>query len=102
MSAEDDLARFGGMSAEVLIARLRAAEDVCVLYSWTASTAHQSDREKALHELWSKWYNLVGPAACEPAKNPHLTDEVISDLARQRDATREATLRHFFGDEAVE
>lgn len=102
MTAEEDLARFGTMDAEALIERLKAAEDVCVIYGWTGSTSHRSDRDKALHELWRKWHEIAGPDACDQDRNPHLTDELIAELARKRDATCETTLRHFFGDEAVD
>lgn len=102
MTAAEDFARFGAMDAETLIERLKAAEDVCVLYGWSASTAHQSDRDKALQELWNRWHDTAGRDASSRERNPHLTDERIAELARKRDATREATLRRFFGDEAVD
>jgi hypothetical protein len=70
--------------------RLEAAERVCVLYAWTGGP-HDSDRSKALHELWSHWVKVSGND-CSPAANPDLSDELIEQLARQRDATRERTL----------
>jgi hypothetical protein len=70
--------------------RLEAAERVCVMYSWTSSL-DDSDRPKALFELWRRWTEVSGND-CSPAANPDLSDELIGQLARQRDETRERTL----------
>lgn len=73
-----------------LLARLYAAEAVCTLYSWTCGTG-DSDRDKALHELWRAWTQVSG-VSTDPADHPGLSDEVIGRLARQRDEIRARTL----------
>jgi len=83
-------------ATEVDIERLKAAEDVCVLFAWMPTA--DSERGKAAHELWRKWMDLSGND-CSAESNPHLTDELIAELAAKRDATRAATLEYFFGRE---
>lgn len=80
----------------VALDRLKAAEDVCVMWAW--SPTQDSKRDKATHELWRQWTNLSGNDS-SPESNPHLTDELIAELAAKRDATRAETLQHFFGPE---
>jgi hypothetical protein len=93
---------FKNLDSTELVARLRAAEDVCVLYGWTGFHTWPTERSKALQELWYKWHDLAGPHVCDRTEHPHLTDEYIVELARKRDATREEMLRNFFGDQAVD
>ena len=61
--------------------RLEAAERVCVLFGWTASTG-TGDRDKALHELWSEWVDLVGSASTGPDAHPELSEERITGALR--------------------
>lgn len=75
---------------ERLEARLRAAEDVCVLFAWSPSRMETAP-EKAAHELWSRWVEISGND-CTPEKNPHLTDEYVAELAAKRDEIRARTL----------
>lgn len=89
--------KYGALSRTELETRLSAAEDVCVMYAWSPSVA-KTDREKAAHELWAEWFQLSGND-CTTKSNPHLTDELILELAAKRDATRAATLEYFFGPE---
>lgn len=86
MSTEEELRA----ENEALRRRLAVAERVCVLFGWTA-VHDASDRDKALHELWSEWDDLPDTDS-SPAGNPDLTDELISQLARKRDETRARTL----------
>jgi hypothetical protein len=71
--------------------RLEAAERVCVLYGWTGVT-EESERSKALHELWSEWVKMVSPGFTSRAAHPDLSDERIAELAARRDEIREQTL----------
>lgn len=73
-----------------LRARLAAAEDLCVMFAWTVG-GRGSDRDKAAHELWKRWVDVSGND-CSREQNPHLTEELITELATKRDATRRATL----------
>jgi hypothetical protein len=81
---------------EELRRRLEAAERVCVLYSWTGHV-HDSDRGKALHELWAEWAGLPG-TSWQPEDHPDLSDERISELARRRDDKRARTLDRIYGE----
>ncbi len=69
--------------------RLRAAEAVCVMYG-ISPARHETEREKAAYEVWLTWSELVGPDAT--TAHPDLTDERITELARQRDTKRAETL----------
>jgi hypothetical protein len=71
-------------------ARLRAAEEVCLMYGWTGAS-HETERGKALYELWSHWVNVSG-VSMSPADHPEMSDERIAELARQRDEIRARTL----------
>lgn len=84
--------KYEGLSREELEARLAGAEDVCVMWAWSGSAAHATDREKAAHELWIRWVDVSGNK-CSLGENPHLSDEAIADLAAQRDATRAEVMR---------
>jgi hypothetical protein len=76
------------LTREQLEERLRLAEDVCALLSWSP-VRHDTDRDKALYELWRRWSHV---ASTDRRDYPHLNDEVIAELARQRDETRAETL----------
>lgn len=86
--AFDAVQRAGNADAEIvrLKARLAAAELVCVAYG-ISPARHDSDREKATHELWSDWQELA------QADMTSLSDERITELARRRDAKRAEALR---------
>ena len=86
---------YADLSAGELIERLTLAENICVLVGWTAART-DTDRGKALTELWMRWSATAGPAAFEADSNPHLNDAVISQLAAARDRTQQATLRRLF------
>jgi hypothetical protein len=69
--------------------RLEAAERVCLMFGWTASR-RESDRDRALHMLWSRWhkeygYELDPLGSDEPAEGLGLTEGAVADLARQDD-----------------
>jgi hypothetical protein len=84
---------YSSLTREQLEARLDVAEDVCVMYAWSPATTMgpaATDRDKAAHELWVRWEHAGGDSSREA--NAHLTDELVSELARQRDATRARTL----------
>lgn len=72
-----------------LLARLAAAEAVCVLFGWSGAPP-QSETEKALHQAWSMWAE-INPGVSEVANNPDL-NEAIPWLAAVRDETRDRTL----------
>lgn len=77
-------------------ARLAVAERVCTMVGWTHSRM-ETDRDKALYELWHDWTELPGVSVA-PADHPDLSDDVIRQLARKRDATRARVLARLRGD----
>lgn len=89
-----------GTLADALVAltlplqeRLKAAEDVCVMYAWSPVNAIDgTDREKAAYELWRRWMDMPGTSVL-PEDHPDLTDQLVSDLARKRDEHRARILR---------
>jgi hypothetical protein len=70
--------------------RLEAAERVCLLYGWSG-IGGDSDRSKALREMWGEWADLPG-VSLRPGDHPGLSDERIAELARRRDEIRARTL----------
>lgn len=81
------------MTNEELLARLEAAERVCLMVGWSAADT-VTDRGKAKHELWAEWlaiYESQGGSP-SPKAHPDLSDERIRDLAARRDATVQRTL----------
>jgi hypothetical protein len=69
--------------------RLEAAEQVCVLFSWTGSYT-DSPEGKALFELWRHWLGVSG-VSVDPADHPELSRDRISELAARYDG--KTTLR---------
>src|SRR4051794_20256283 len=65
------------VSAEDM-AKLNAAEKVCILYGWTPPG--DSEREKACSQLWQEWAALVGSDFTAPKAHPELPDERIAEL----------------------
>jgi hypothetical protein len=53
-----DLNSYASLSREALEQRLRVAEDICLMYGWSAERAN-SPREKAAVQLWQQWADLV-------------------------------------------
>lgn len=86
---------------ERMTARLKAAEDLCVMYSWSAAHA-QTNREKAAHELWRRWYAIVGSDFLTADAHPDLSDAMVDLLAAQRDETRARTLAAIRSDAPTE
>lgn len=86
------------LSRDALEARLKVAEDVCVLAGWStldfgAAQWSGSERADAAHQMWSIWCSMVGGTdALDPEKHAAL-DAMIPSLAAQRQAIRAETLR---------
>lgn len=82
--------QYNSLSREELQVRLADAENVCVLFGWTG--AHMdSERDKALHQLWSEWAKRYG-VLLSPGAHPELSDAYIARLAADRDRIRQLTL----------
>lgn len=78
--------------------RLKAAEDVCLMFGWSPARSgapDETDREKAAYVLWQRWYAIAG-ADADPKKHPDLSDKVVAEIARQRDAERAAIMTKLF------
>jgi hypothetical protein len=56
-----------------LAARVKAAEDVCVMYGWSA-VREQTPRQRATHMLWKRWAAIVGPAFLGPSRHRDLNE----------------------------
>ena len=81
--------------------RLKAAEDLCVMYTW--SPAHtESPREKAAFELWMRWSELVGEDFLKAEAHPDLDNRVVAQLAAKRDETRARALARIRSDAPTE
>jgi hypothetical protein len=78
------------LSRDELIERLRAAEDVCLMYGWSATTYERTDRQIAAYELWRKWYALAADYA-EPKNHPHLRDRALRPMIREHRERRAQT-----------
>jgi hypothetical protein len=74
--------RYKGISREELVERLSAAEDLCLMFGWSA--AHDdTDRDIAAYVLWSRWHSLAGKFT-DPRNHPHLSDKAIAPMVRKR------------------
>jgi hypothetical protein len=80
--------------------RLHAAEQVCLMFGWTGSPGN-SDRDKALFQLWREWVDLSG-VSLDPAEHPELSDERITELAGKRDQIRTGVLAKLRGETETE
>lgn len=70
--------RYADLTREQLEERLAAAEEVCLMFGWSA-LHEDTDRDIAAYLLWSKWLDLAGDFA-DPRKHPHLSDEAIAPM----------------------
>lgn len=89
------MSKYEDLSRDQLEERLRLAEDVCLLYTWSASTMgpKETDRQKATHELWSLWWKHPGVVGyADWARENRWPEDNIGVLARQRDKTRAEVL----------
>lgn len=66
--------------------RLAAAEQVCVLFGWTAA-AGTGDKDKAVEQAWHDWADAYGVGSPTPEWRAR-----IKELARRRDEVRAKTL----------
>lgn len=85
---------YSGLTRDEIEARLRAAEDVCLMYAWSPARSGDprlTNREKAAYILWRRWDEMAGKDT-DPARNKHLGDDVVTELAAQRDAERERVM----------
>lgn len=75
--------------------RLEAAEELCLMFSWTAPSESTRDG-KACFQLYRRWLEVSGVAP-ERDKHPELGNDRIGDLAAQYDGKTTWTIR---GDKA--
>jgi hypothetical protein len=75
---------YSGLTRSELERRLAAAEDVCLMYAWSAPSWREDDRTLALYQLWQRWVDISGDDL-----DPHAHPELVgaeSALAAQRRA----------------
>lgn len=72
----------------------RLAEQVCVLFGWTAGPHDGTERGKALSQLWMEWYHAYQAAGGKVNRksHPELADERITQLAAERDEIEARTM----------
>ncbi len=95
MSTEQRHEAYADLTRDQLVARLKVAEDVCVLVGWCPSRGG-SVRERAAMQMWQTWASMAGGEASDPEANRDL-NRMIPQLAATRDRIRSETLEHFFG-----
>lgn len=66
-----------------LLARLKLAEDVCVMLGWSSFDTHSTPRSRATYMLWQRWADVVGDEFTEGKAHPDLV-LVEKDLAARR------------------
>lgn len=81
---------YSGLSRTELEQRLAVAEDVCLMFGWSAAPDYTRDRSAAAVELWMRWARLPG-VSTNPVHHPELVGAEAS-LAAQRRATRDDVL----------
>lgn len=79
------------LSREQLEARLKVAEDVCVLFGWTGARG-DSERERAVSQMWMTWASMVGFEASDVTANRAI-NSMVPQLAAERSRIHSATLR---------
>jgi hypothetical protein len=92
----EELARYDGLvpveyreypdDRDALLRRLEAAEQVCVLFGWTASPGN-SPQDKACTQAWMDWHSSYGVGSPTPAWRAR-----VNELAAERDRVRSVTL----------
>ena len=88
---------YGDLSRDELEDRLSVAEDVCVMFGWSAYH-EDTDRDVATYKLWRRWTDTVGDEFLKPKNHPHLNDEAAKELAES--ASYHRWLSTFVGSEA--
>lgn len=93
----DPRGRYSHLSRDALEARLKVAEDVCVLAGWSTLEFGRkewegSERADAAHQMWSIWCSMVGGSDALIPENWPEIDAMVPQLAAQRRAIRTATL----------
>lgn len=76
--------------------RVAAAEQVCVIFGWTAA-AGTSDRDKAVEQAWQDWADAYGAFSPTPEWR-----ERVKELARRRDEIRAQALAKIRGARSAE
>lgn len=71
------------LTREQLVERLAAAESVALVYGW-CGVRDETEREKALLQLWYRWHELCPSGWCGPDPHPGLGDRQLAELADER------------------
>jgi hypothetical protein len=56
--------------------RLKAAEELAVLFGWCPARGRESVRDGLAQEAWRRWYDLVGTEDGGPQHNKRIDDMV--------------------------
>lgn len=71
--------------------RLEAAEQLCLMFSWTAPSETTRDG-KACFQLYRRWLKVSGVVP-ERDQHPELSEDRLDDLAAEYDGKQTWTLR---------
>lgn len=64
------------LSIDSMRDRLKLAEEVCVIFGWTASRRGESPRDRLAYEAWSRWYEYLGVDRVSVKANPRIDAEI--------------------------
>lgn len=70
--------------------RLEAAEQLCLMFSWTAPSEFTRDG-KACHQLYRRWLKVSGVVPARD-QHPELGEDRLNDLAAEYDGKQAWTL----------
>lgn len=76
---------------DVLRARLKAAERVCILSAWSPAPDRKWERGRLEYRYWSEWYAIAGEAA-GPKENAEINRAVRDADARDAKYRKEAAV----------
>lgn len=72
----DREAEIDRLSVESMRDRLKLAEELCVLFGWSAVRRDESPRDRLAFEAWRRWYDYVGEERGGPKANKRINDWV--------------------------
>lgn len=72
----DREAEIDRLSIDSMRERLKLAEEVCILFGWTASRRNESPRDGLAYRAWSRWYSYIGEERGGPRANRRINEDV--------------------------
>lgn len=72
------------LPVELLRERLRAAEEVALVFGWCAVRRDESPRDQVVSDAWKRWYALVGTQDGGPHHNHNKRIDALVRAAEGR------------------